>query len=105
MGKDGYTVVLNGIEDEIGAERVANLQLKELQLNIIGFDMTKDEAVTENITKIGEKYGKIDVLVNNTGGIGVRARFEEMTTEQYRFVMALNLRFSIFCIKSSNSFS
>ena len=25
LGQDGYTVVLNGIEDEVGAERVAQL--------------------------------------------------------------------------------
>jgi len=40
LGKDGYTVIL------------------------------KEEAVTENITKIGEKFGRIDVLVNNAGGPG-----------------------------------
>jgi len=26
LGQDGYTVVLNGIEDEVGAERVAELK-------------------------------------------------------------------------------
>jgi NAD(P)-dependent dehydrogenase (short-subunit alcohol dehydrogenase family) len=29
--------------------------------------------------------------VNNAGGLGGRSRFEEMTTEFYRSVMALNL--------------
>jgi NAD(P)-dependent dehydrogenase (short-subunit alcohol dehydrogenase family) len=91
LGKDGYTVVLNGIEDAVGAEKVAELTAAGITAEYYGFDMTNDEAVTANINKIGEKYGKIDVLVNNTGGIGVRARFEEMTTEQYKFVMALNL--------------
>ncbi len=33
LGKDGYTVVLNGIEDEKGAERVAELQLMESLLS------------------------------------------------------------------------
>ncbi len=27
-----------------------------------GFDVTNEEEVTSNINKIGEKYGKIDVL-------------------------------------------
>jgi NADP-dependent 3-hydroxy acid dehydrogenase YdfG len=47
--------------------------------------MTNDEEVTANIKLV--KIWKIDVLVNNTGGIGVRARFEEMTTKEYKFVM------------------
>lgn len=91
LGKDGYTVILNGIEDTVGAEKVAELTAAGIKAEYYGFDMTNDEEVTANITKIGEKYGKIDVLVNNAGGIGVRARFEEMTTKEYKFVMALNL--------------
>jgi NAD(P)-dependent dehydrogenase (short-subunit alcohol dehydrogenase family) len=91
LGKDGYTVILNGIEDTVGAEKVAELTAAGIKAEYYGFDMTNDEEVTANITAIGEKYGKIDVLVNNTGGIGVRARFEEMTTAEYKFVMALNL--------------
>jgi meso-butanediol dehydrogenase / (S,S)-butanediol dehydrogenase / diacetyl reductase len=91
LGKDGYTVVLNGIEDEIGAERVKELAAEGITAEYWGFDVTNDEAVTSNITKIGEKFGRIDVLVNNAGGLGGRARFEEMTTEFYKFVMALNL--------------
>ena len=91
LGKDGYTVILNGIEDKVGAEKVAELTAAGIKAEYYGFDMTNDEEVTANITQIGEKYGKIDVLVNNTGGIGVRARFEEMTTKEYKFVMALNL--------------
>ena len=91
LGQDGYTVVLNGIEDEVGAERVKELTAEGITAEYIGFDVTNDDAVTANITAIGEKYGKIDLLVNNAGGLGGRSRFEEMTTEFYRFVMALNL--------------
>ncbi len=91
LGKDGYIVVLNGIEDAVGAERVAELAAEGITSEYYGFDMTKDEEVTANFKKIGEKYGKIDVLINNTGGIGIRARFEEMTNDEYKFVMALNL--------------
>ena len=68
LGKDGYTVVLNGIEDEAGAKRVE------------------------------------DVLVNNAGGLGGRSRFEEMTTEFYRFVMALNLDSVFFASRAAIPF-
>lgn len=91
LGTDGYTVVLNGIEDEAGASRVGELSSMGIEAEYVGFDVTKEEEVTKNITAIGEKYGKIDVIVNNAGGLGGRQRFEEMTTEFYRFVMALNL--------------
>ena len=57
--------------------------------------------MTSNIQAIGDKYGKIDVLVNNAGGLGGRSRFEEMTTEFYRFVMALNLDSTFFASRAA----
>ncbi|WP_276391037.1 SDR family NAD(P)-dependent oxidoreductase [Eudoraea chungangensis] len=101
LGKDGYTVVLNGIEDEIGAKRVEELAKEGINAEYYGFDVTNDEAVSANIKKIGEKYGRIDVLVNNAGGLGGRSRFEEMSTEFYRKVMALNLDSVFFASRSA----
>ncbi len=104
LGEDGYIVVLNGIQDEIGAERVQELTSEGIQAEYYGFDVTKEEAVTSNIKKIGEKYGKIDVLINNAGGLGGRSRFEDMTTEFYRFVMALNLDSTFFASRAAIPF-
>ncbi|KJD31631.1 short-chain dehydrogenase [Tamlana sedimentorum] len=101
LGQDGYTVILNGIEDEAGAERVKQLTDEGITAEYYGFDVTKEEEVTENIVKIGEKYGRIDALINNAGGLGGRSRFEEMTTEFYRFVMALNLDSTFFASRAA----
>ncbi|AUP78674.1 SDR family NAD(P)-dependent oxidoreductase [Flavivirga eckloniae] len=104
LGQDGYTVILNGIEDEVGAEKVKELEAEGITAEYYGFDVTNEEAVTSNIKKIGEKYGKIDVLVNNAGGLGGRSRFEDMTTEFYRFVMALNLDSTFFASRAAIPF-
>ena len=104
LGQDGYTVVLNGIEDADGAKRVEELTAEGIEAEYVGFDVTSDDAVTENIKAIGEKYGQIDVLVNNAGGLGGRSRFEEMTTEFYRFVMALNLDSVFFASRAAIPF-
>jgi len=101
LGQDGYIVVLNGIEDEIGAQRVKELTALGITAEYCGFDVTNEEAVTSNIKKIGEKYGKIDALINNAGGLGGRSRFEEMTTEFYRSVMALNLDSTFFASRAA----
>lgn len=112
LGQDGYTVALNGIEDEAGAQRVEELAKEGITAEYYGFDVTDEEAVTSNINAIGQKHGKIDVLVNNAGGLGGRSRFEEMSTEFYRKVMALNLdsvffasRAAIPCLKKSENAS
>lgn len=101
LGQDGYHVVLNGIEDEVGAEKVKELQSENASAEYCGFDVTDENAVNSSIQAIGEKYGKIDVLVNNAGGLGGRSRFEEMTTEFYRKVMALNLDSTFFVSRAA----
>jgi NAD(P)-dependent dehydrogenase (short-subunit alcohol dehydrogenase family) len=104
LGRDGFTLVLNGIDDEEGAKRVEELKAEGITSEYFGFDVTKEDAVTSNIQEIGNKYGKIDVLVNNAGGLGGRSRFEEMTTEFYRFVMALNLDSVFFASRAAIPF-
>ena len=104
LGQDGFTVILNGIEDEAGKNRVEELTADGITAEYYGFDVTDEEAVNSNIKAIGEKYGKIDVLVNNAGGLGGRSRFEEMTTEFYRFVMALNLDSTFFASRAAIPF-
>ena len=91
LGQDGYTVILNGIDNAAGTKRVDQLKAEGIDAAYYGFDVTDESAVDQNIKAIGEKYGKIDVLVNNAGGLGGRSRFEDMSTEFYRKVMALNL--------------
>ena len=91
LGQNGATVIMNGLVEAKGAERLKEVQAMGITAEFYGFDVTKEELVDKNIKAIGDKYGKIDVLVNNAGGLGGRSRFEEMTTEFYRNVMALNL--------------
>ena len=104
LGNDGYTVVMNGINDEEGAQCVQELIASGANAEYRGFDVTDEAAVNANITSIGEKYGRIDVLVNNAGGLGGRSRFEVMTTEFYRSVMALNLDSTFFCSRAAIPF-
>ena len=101
LGKDGYTVILNGIEDDKGADRLKELEKEGISAEYYGFDVTDEDAVNSNIKKIGEKYGKIDALINNAGGLGGRSRFEEMTTDFYRSVMALNLDSAFFASRAA----
>ena len=104
LGQDGFTVILNGIKNREGARRVKELAKEGITAEYYGFDVTKEKEVTSNIKKIGKKYGRIDVLVNNAGGLGGRSRFEVMTTKFYRNVMALNLDSVFFASRAAIPF-
>ncbi|MBW8190341.1 SDR family oxidoreductase [Neiella marina] len=91
LGEDGYTVVLSDINDEAGAARLAELKEAGIEADFVNIDVTNEDAVNAGVGSIGEKYGQIDVVVNNAGGLGGRSPVEEMTTDFYRKVMALNM--------------
>jgi len=104
LAKDGFTVIINGRDDVKGAVALSALTDAGAAAEYYGFDVTDESSVTENIKKIGDKYGKIDVLVNNAGGLGGRSRFEEMSTEFYRGVLALNLDSVFFASRAAIPF-
>ncbi|MFI3231337.1 MAG: SDR family NAD(P)-dependent oxidoreductase [bacterium] len=104
LGKDGYTVVISGIIEEQAKEAVALLEGQGVKCEYHTCNSMKEEDVDKFIKAVGEKYGKIDVLVNNVGGLGGRMRFEEMTTEFFRNVMALNLDSVFFASRAAIPF-
>lgn len=91
LAKAGYTVMLCDRDEVRGQEKLAELKGLGYEGELFTFDVTDEAKVTEAINTIGEKYGKIDTLVNAAGGLGGRSRFDGMTTEFYRSVLGLNL--------------
>jgi meso-butanediol dehydrogenase/(S,S)-butanediol dehydrogenase/diacetyl reductase len=74
-------------------EEKALLSLKEhlpgLHLSICA-DVSKTEEVTGAFEELDEAFGGLDVLVNNAG-ISIRHRFLDITPEEWRDVMSVNL--------------
>ena len=100
LGCEGYAIILNGIHSE--QAEISLKELKELNIEVAyyEFDVTSEKQVLQAFEKIAQEYEKIDVLVNNAGGLGGRSRFEAMDTSFYRKVMAFNLD-SVFYVTRS----
>lgn len=62
----------------------------------IGVDVTDRQGVEAMVSAVLAHFGHIDVLVNNAG-IFQNARFEEMTDEQWRRMLEVNL-YSVFLV-------
>ena len=86
----GATVVINDIDET--AMKKAVEEIKGLGARTAGylFDVSKGAEVAENIPRIEEEVGAIDVLVNNAG-IHRRAPLEELPEESWRAVIDVNL--------------
>lgn len=96
FAKEGYSIALNGIDDEASKVVMAKLHEMKADAKYYHFDVTDEKEVDEYVKKIADDFGQIDVLVNCAGGLGGRSRFEVMTTEFYRKVLALNLDSAFF---------
>lgn len=91
LGKAGYTIILNGIDEEQGKAATSELDALGIKNDLYMFDVTDEDQVNAGFENIKAKYDHLDVLVNNAGGLGGRSRFEDMETSFFRKVMALNL--------------
>jgi short-subunit dehydrogenase len=69
---------------------------ENLKSDFIVADVTDEDQARKAIEKIIERYGSLDVLVNNVGK-SIRADFEKTTTAQYRDLMEVNLMTAINC--------
>jgi NAD(P)-dependent dehydrogenase (short-subunit alcohol dehydrogenase family) len=101
LGQAGYDILLNDIDEEKGQSCVKELEEMGIKAELFVFDVTAEEKVAEAFEKINAKYDKLDVLVNNAGGLGGRSRFEDMETSFFRKVMALNFDSVIFMTRAS----
>ena len=91
FGKEGFIVAINGIQEENGAS--AEKKLRDLGYEAYYFkaDVTKEEEVNAMIEAVTEKFGRLDVVVNNAGGLLGRKSVEGMETAHWNAVMNLNL--------------
>lgn len=91
LAKCGYDVVINYVGNEEAANTTVS-ELKALGSNAYAakFNVTDKESVEKGVAEIIEKYGKIDVLVNNAG-ITKDGLFMRMSAENWEAVINTNL--------------
>lgn len=99
LAKAGYDVAINYVGNEEAANAAVS-ELKALGINAesFKFDVTDKAAVEESVAKIVEKFGRIDVLVNNAG-ITRDGLFMRMSPENWEAVINTNLN-SAFYVSS-----
>lgn len=70
LGLQGHTIFVGARNMERGTEAEAKLRAEGINASFIEVDVTDQATIDAAAQKIDELYGKLDVLINNAGGVG-----------------------------------
>ena len=91
LAQDGYSLTITGRRPD-GVERaVAELQDAGADVHGVALNHTDPEAPAEVVKRHSERFGRLDVLVNNAG-VGVGAAADEHQTKFVSMMLDLNVR-------------
>ncbi|MEL6571811.1 MAG: glucose 1-dehydrogenase [Pseudomonadota bacterium] len=92
LASEGANVVINYFASSKGADEVVS-KIEAAGGNAIAVqgDLKKSEDVSALVSKTVERFGGIDVLVNNAGGLVARKKVGEMDLAHWQEVLDLNL--------------
>ena len=96
LAKAGYDIIINYVGNAEAAKKTVQ-EIKALGVDAAAykFDVSNKEEVDKSIAEIVEKYGRIDVLVNNAG-ITRDGLFMRMSDENWNAVINTNLSSAFF---------
>lgn len=91
LAKNGIKVIANYNKSEDMAKKLKEELLKEnIEIDIYKTDVGNKEEIKQMIKDILEKYGKIDILINNAG-ISQTKLFTDITDEDWENMINVNL--------------
>jgi NAD(P)-dependent dehydrogenase (short-subunit alcohol dehydrogenase family) len=91
LGEDGYGVTISARRPEKLEAAAQELRDAGLEVNSLAANMTDEEAVAGIVSSHKEKYGRLDVMVNNAG-VGIGEAMHELTTKYVDMQLGVNLR-------------
>jgi glucose 1-dehydrogenase len=106
FAKAGYRVVLNARDEQ---ELIQTTQeINKFASNadgqkIIYFagDISDEKTCTSLINHAIDKFGKVDVLVNNAGIGGANKSLQDMTSNEWDYVLDVNLKGAFLCTRET----
>lgn len=101
LAEEGATVAITDIEDELGNELRDEMQQGQQRVEFWHLDVTDEAEVKKTFAEIAEKFGGIDVVVNNAGIAGADKPTDEVTSEEWRKVMDVNVMGVFYCTKAA----
>ncbi len=99
--KAGYSVALAGRRADALAESVKLAGADGARALAVPTDVTNPESVRALFAKVKDKWGRLDVLFNNAGQNAPGIPLEDLSFEQWKSVVDVNLTGMFLCIQEA----
>ena len=100
LSSDGYAITLGARRADGLALAVESLREQGGDAHAVAGDLSEEAGVRSLIAAHRERYGRLDVLVNNVG-TGFGQSVGEITTRRLDLQLGLNLRTAILCYREA----
>src|ERR687894_2907416 len=101
----GYRVVLNARDEGELSEAVnevrKSLEGNEKRVTYVAGDISQESVCTSLIDHTIKTFGRIDVLVNNAGIGGAQKHVQELTSDEWDYVIDVNLKGAFLCTREA----
>jgi NAD(P)-dependent dehydrogenase (short-subunit alcohol dehydrogenase family) len=91
LGEDGYGVTVAARRPDKLEAAAEELRDAGLDVNSVAANMTDEDAIAGIIGSHKERFGRLDVMVNNAG-VGIGEAMHELTTKYIDMQLGVNLR-------------
>lgn len=99
FAQSGARVVVSDRDAATGAETVRRIESEGGAALFVPCDVTQSDQVKTMVARAVEKFGRLDVAVNNAGIDGVRARTADYPESVWRDVIEVNLTGVFLCMQ------
>jgi len=99
LAKEGATVASTDILDDRGREVRDEIVRQGNKANYWHLDVSSESNVKKVFSEIHKEFGRIDVLVNNAGISGANKPTDELSLEEWKKVMDININGVFLCTK------
>jgi NAD(P)-dependent dehydrogenase (short-subunit alcohol dehydrogenase family) len=99
--EDGYAVVLAGRRAHLLEQTVRDAGTSDARARVVAADISDPAAVRSLFATTRDAFGRLDVLFNNAGVSARGVPLEELTVEEWKSVVDVNLTGAFLCTQQA----
>ena len=99
LAREGANIAIADIAEAETAKVVRELRAAGVEALAVRTDVTQSDQVRAMVAVVAEKFGGIDILINNAGIVGPQGPWVDLSEEGFDLVMSINFKGAFLCVK------